>query len=114
MKTLKYLLMSFMTIAFISCQNEDALIIQDTTQNLTGASPLTSLISRVSQNATAKDNILDNSSCFNVQLPVIVIVNAKQITVANQNDYHTVQDALDAFSSDDDIVNFVYPITIQY
>ncbi|MFV8344686.1 hypothetical protein [Flavobacterium sp. ZB4P13] len=114
MKTIKYLLMSFTAIVFISCQNEDTLIIQDTTQNLTAVSPLTGLISRVSQNPTSKDNILDNSSCFNVQLPVIVIVNGTHITVSNQNDYHTVQNALDAFSNDDDIVNFVYPITIQY
>ncbi|MFV7236030.1 hypothetical protein [Flavobacterium sp. ZB4R12] len=106
--------MSFTAIVFISCQNEETLVIQDTTQNLTAVSPLTSLISRVSQNPTSKDNILDNSSCFNVQLPVIVIVNGTHITVSNQNDYHTVQNALDAFSNDDDIVNFVYPITIQY
>ena len=114
MKTIKYLLMSLTALLFISCQNEETLVIQDTTQNLTAASPLTSLISRVTQNATSKDNVLDNSSCFNVQLPVIVIVDGKQITVSNQNDYLAVQAALDAFSNDDDIVNFVYPITIQY
>ncbi|WKL43752.1 hypothetical protein [Flavobacterium sp. ZE23DGlu08] len=114
MKTIKYLLMSFAAIVFISCQNEETLIIQDTTQNLMAVSPLTSLISRVSQNPTSKDNVLDNSSCFNVHLPVIIIVNGKQITVSDQNDYVTVQSALDAFSNDDDIVNFVYPITIQY
>lgn len=114
MKTIKYLLMSFTAIVFISCQNEETLIIQDTSQNLTAVSPLTGLISRVSQNATSRDNVLDNSSCFNIQLPVIVIVNGKQITVSNQNDYITVQAALDAFSNDNDIINFVYPITIQY
>lgn len=114
MKTIRYLLISFTTIVFISCQNEDTLIIQDTTQNLTAVSPLTNLISRVSQNATSQDNVLDNSSCFNVQLPVTVIVNGKQMTISNQNDYTTVQAAIDAFSNDDDIVNFVYPITIQY
>ncbi|MFV5695487.1 hypothetical protein ACM55G_08635 [Flavobacterium sp. LB3P122] len=114
MKTIKYLLMSVTAIIFISCQNEETLVIQDPTQNLKAISPLTDLISRVSQNPTSKDNILDNSSCFNVQLPVIVIVNRTHITVSNQNDYIKVQAALDAFSNDDDIVNFVYPITIQY
>lgn len=114
MKTIKYLLMSVTAIVFISCQNEETLVIQDTTQNLTAISPLTGLISRVSQNPTSKDNVLDNSSCFNVQLPVTVIVNGTHITVSNQDDYIKVQAALDAFSNDDDIVNFVYPITIQY
>lgn len=114
MKTIKYLLMGFAALLFISCQSEETVIIQDTTQNLTAASPLTDLISRVSQNPTSKDNVLDNSSCFKVQLPVVVIVNGTQMTVSDQNDYITVQDALDAFSDDDDIVNFVFPITIQY
>lgn len=114
MKTIKYLLTCVAVVLFISCQDEETLVIQDITQNLTAKSPLASLISRVSQNPTAKDNVLDNSSCFNVLLPVSVIVNEKHITVSSQNDYVVVQNALDAFSNDDDVVNFVYPITIQY
>lgn len=114
MKTIKYLLMCVAVVVFISCQDEETLVIQDITQNLTAKSPLASLISRVSQNPTSKDNILDKSSCFNVRLPVSVIVNGKHITVSSQNDYKVVQNALDAFSNDDDVVNFVYPITIQY
>ena len=114
MKTIKYLFMTLTAIVFISCQNEGAVLIQDTTQNLTAVSPLTNLIFRVSQNPTSKDNVLDNSSCFNIQLPVKVIVDGNQITVSNQNDYKTVQATLDAFPNDDDIINFIYPITIQY
>lgn len=114
MKTIKYLLMCVAVVLFISCQDEGTLVIQDITQNLTAKSPLVSLIFRVSQNPTAKDNILDKSSCFNVLLPVSIVVNKKNITVSSQNDYLVVQNALDAFSNDDDIVNFIYPITIQY
>lgn len=114
MKTIKYLFMTLTAIVFISCQNEGAVLIQDTTQNLTTVSPLTNLIFRVAQNPTSKDNVLDNSSCFNIQLPVKVIVDGNQITVSNQNDYKTVQATLDAFPNDDDIINFIYPITIQY
>ena len=114
MKTIKYLMMCVAVVILISCQDEEKLVIQDIKQNLSAKSPLASLISRVSQNATSKDNILDKSSCFNVQLPVNVIVNKKQITVSSQNDYKVVQNALDAFSNDDDLINFVYPITIQF
>lgn len=114
MKLIKYLLLSFAAILFISCQKDEVLIIQDNAQNLNANSPLANLISRVSQNPTSKDNILDNSSCFNIHLPVIVNVDGKQITVSNQNDYKTVQSALDAFSDDDDVIGFVYPITIQF
>lgn len=97
-----------------SCQSEENEVIQDTAQNLAKSSPLTNLISRVSQNPTSTDNVLDNSSCFSVVLPVTVIVNNQQIVVNSQAEYQTVQDAINAFSNDDDIVNFVYPITIQY
>ena len=113
MKIIKYLLMCVAIVVYTSCQDEETLVVQDTTQNLT-STPLASLISRVSQNPTSKDNILDKSSCFNVLLPVSVIVNGIHITVSNQNDYKVVQNALDVFSNDDDVINFVYPITIQY
>ena len=49
-----------------------------------------------------------------MKLPVTVIVNGQNIIVTTEADYKTVQDAIDAFSNDDDIVNFVYPITIQF
>ena len=114
MKLIKYLLLSFVAILLIGCENNEVLIIQDNTQNLRANSPLTNLIARVTQNTTSKDNILDNSSCFNIRLPVTINVNGKQITVSSQNDYIKVQSILDAFLNDDDVIRFVYPITIQF
>lgn len=113
MKPIKYLLLSFAAISFIACQKDELVVIQDNTQNLSYNSPLTNLISRVAQSATSKDNVLDNSSCFSILLPVVVHVDGKQIIVSNENDYKTVQSVLDAFSDDDDEIDFVYPITIQ-
>lgn len=101
-------------LLLVSCQSEENEVIQDANQNLTNTSPLTTLVTRVTQNPTSGDNVLDNSSCFSVVLPVTVIVNNQQIVVNSQAEYQTVQDAINAFSNDDDIVNFVYPITIQY
>jgi hypothetical protein len=115
MKTLQFCLLSLSIFLFVSCQKESVEIIQDdTTQNITATSSLGSLIARVSQNPTSKDNVLDNSNCFSVQLPVTVIVNNQQIVVATAANYQTVQNAINAFNNDDDIVNFVYPITIKY
>lgn len=114
MKTkITYFILSFFIL--ISCQKEENEIIQDAnTNSISVNSPLTNLLERVSQNPTSNDNILDNSSCFSVQLPVTVIVNGQQITVSSETDYQLVQDAIDAFSNDDDIVNFIYPISIQF
>lgn len=114
MKTLRYIIFGFILFSFGSCQKEEETIIQDDTQTFVNDSPIADLLSRTSQNPTSIDNILDNSSCFSVQLPVTVIVNGQEITVTNEADYQTVQAAIDEFSTDDDLVNFVYPITIQY
>lgn len=108
------ILLVLASLSIFSCQTEEVVIIEDNNENLSASSPLVSLVSRVSQNTTSQDNILDNSSCFAIQLPVVVIVNNQQITVSTSADYQIVQDAIDAFSNDDDIVNFVYPITIIY
>ncbi|WP_284651271.1 hypothetical protein [Flavobacterium terrisoli] len=114
MKTLRYIIFGFILLSLGSCQKEEETIIQDDTQTFVNDSPIAGLLSRTSQNPTSIDNVLDNSSCFSVQLPVTVIVNGQQITVTNEADYQTVQTAIDEFSNDDDLVNFVYPITIQY
>jgi hypothetical protein len=71
-------------------------------------------VGRVTQNPTSADNILDNTSCFSVILPVTVIVNGQNIEVTSQEDYQTVQTAINEFTDDDDIINFVYPISIQF
>jgi hypothetical protein len=116
MKTIQLLFILALSFTFIQCQKEEAEII-DQTQSpdaIVVGSPLAGLLSRTSQYPTSNDNVLDNSSCFSVQLPVTVIVNGNTITVTSSSDYQLVQNAIDAFASDDDIVNFVYPITIQY
>jgi hypothetical protein len=115
MKTIKFYLLSFSIFLFASCQKESVEIIQDTSaQNITTTSPLGNLIARVSQNPTSQDNVLDHSSCFSVQLPVTVIVNNQQIVVTTAADYQIVQNAINAFTNDDDLINFTYPITIKY
>lgn len=114
MKNRLYLIVCVIFLTLIGCQKEEETIIQDNTQSFVVNSPIGTLLARTVQNPTSVDNVIDNSSCFSVQLPVTVIVNAQQITVANQADYQVVQNAIDAFSNDDDIVNFIFPITIKF
>ncbi|WP_309608618.1 hypothetical protein [Flavobacterium sp.] len=116
MKTIKYLLQIFIIISFIGCQSDKVEVKENTTgvQNMVSNSPFSNLVLRVAQNPTSHDNIIDGSSCFSVQLPVTVIVNSQQITVASQSQYQLVLTAMNAFSNDDDLVNFIYPITIKF
>lgn len=96
-----------------SCQKEEKTIVSEGTQSFAKNSALAGLLSRISQNPTAVDNVLDNSSLISIKLPVTVTINGNTITVTSQGDYQLVQDAIDAFSNDDDVVQFNFPITIQ-
>lgn len=115
MKMKKLLLILVLSFAFIQCQKEEEEIIVDTppTESIVTGSPLSKLISRNSQNPTACDNVLDDTSCFSVVLPVTVTVNGNQVTVTTEDDYQTVQDLIDN-TSGNDMVYFSYPITIRY
>lgn len=116
MKTIRLLLILTLSFVLANCQNAEEEIITETppTQLILSGSPLAGLIGRTTQIPTSKDNVLDNSSCFRVQLPVKVIVNGNTIIVSSVADYQIVQNVINAFSNDDDIVNFMYPITIQF
>lgn len=115
----KMLLLVFVSfLSLICCQSEEEIIIGGTTDPapnaLVAKSPLSQLISRMTQVPTFVDNVLDGTSCFAVQLPVTVIVNSQTITVNNASDYQTVQNKINASNTDDDIINFIYPIAIVF
>lgn len=106
-------ILSIVIVFQFSCQNEESEISQDVNNSLKADAPLYELVSRVAQNRTSQDNIIDNSSCYSIQLPVQVLVNGQQIDIITTADYQLVQDAFDASSTDDDVVYFTYPITVQ-
>lgn len=115
MKKIYLFVLLLFSLLVSSCQKEEEEIITDTppTESIVTGSPLARLISRNSQNPTSCDNVLDNTSCFSVVLPVTVTVNGNQVTVTSEEDYQTVQDLKDN-TSGNDIVYFSYPITIKY
>lgn len=118
MKEFKILILFLFISLFTSCQKEEEEIIDDSQNpapaNLVVGTPLVNLLARTSQFPTGIDNVLDNSSCFYVQLPVTITVNSQNVTISNQSDYQTVQNIKDASSLDNDIVFFTYPITIKF
>lgn len=118
MKEFKILILFLFISLFTSCQKEEEEIIDDSQNpalaNLVVGTPLVNLLARTSQFPTGIDNVLDNSSCFYVQLPVTITVNSQNVTVSNQSDYQTVQNIKDASSLDNDVVFFTYPITIKF
>jgi len=114
MKTIRFLLVIFViSVGFTGCQEEEDSVDSITNTNLSNTTPVTNLLARVTQNPTFIDNVLDNSSYMSIVLPVTLTVNGQQITVNSQNDYQLVQNAIDAYSNDDDVVHFSFPISIK-
>lgn len=109
--TLVYMLVFLLSL--FSCQ-KDTESQSQSPQNLTKTSVLTTLMGRVSQSPTSKDNILDGTSCFAVVLPVSVTVNSTTVAVNDSNQYETVRQIINANSNDDDIVNFSFPIRLKF
>lgn len=97
----------------ISCQSEEAKVNSDNS-NLTDKTQLTNLLCRVAKNPASVDNIIDDTSCFNVNFPVAVIVNGKNVTLSSEADYVLVKNIFNESSDDVDEVVFVFPITITF
>jgi hypothetical protein len=114
MKTLRYTVLVLISFLFASCQKDESAIDQEDTQGFLKSSPIAGLLSRTSQNPTAVDNVLDNSSMIKMQLPVTVTVNGNEITVNTPADYQLVQNVIDAYPTDDDIVHCHFPMVIQF
>ena len=112
----KITLSVFVLFAFavFSCQEEGQSVVQDTTNNFTKASPISLLISRVSQYETTADNVLDGTSNCSVKLPAQVTVNNQYVYVISEANFQTVQNIKNLSSTDDDKVHFAFPITIVY
>lgn len=114
MKAKKLFFLINILVFFFSCQKEENILVQNATNlNIKPVDPIISLLLRVSQNPTGFDNIIDNSSCFSVNLPVNVVVNGQNLTILNQNSLTLITDAQNNFPGDD-VVNINFPITITY
>lgn len=113
MKNLILFTVSMFLLILNSCQEEEKNEVFNP-GTLTKVSTLSGLISRVTQNPTFYDNILDNTSGFSVVLPVTITLNGQTLTVSQNEDYNTVKTIKNQSQSDDDIVHFSFPITIKY
>lgn len=113
MKKVSKLIMLISLIGLISlssCENDSS----GSSNKITANSTLKKLLSRVSQKRTSSDNVIDNTSCFTVQLPFTVIVNNISTVISTPADYQTVANLFEEHDDDDDHLEFVFPITIIF
>ncbi|NOY48937.1 MAG: hypothetical protein GXO84_12270 [Chlorobi bacterium] len=113
-KFTKVLLFTFFALlTFTSCQNEITEITQaDTQQVIAPNSPLANLMVSTSINDGSVDNIMDNSDCMSINLPVTIIVNSITITINTLQDLELIEAIFEEFNDDLDELEFLFPITI--
>ena len=104
----------FALFAFTSCQDEVTEIENPNEQEtIVPNSSLASLMSIIATNDGSIDDILDNASCFSVELPVTIVVSDITIIIETEADLAELEDLLDDVSVDD-ALDFIFPITIIY
>ena len=114
-KTLKLLSVLMIGFALINtaCRSEETEIL-DSPQNetLEANSRVANLLQRTAQNDGSDDNIIDNASCLDIELPVTVVIEGLEIVVNSEEDLELIEDIFDEFDDDEDILEIIFPITI--
>ena len=109
-----YLLFTFFALLlFSSCQDEAIELIEpDESETLVANSGLANLMFNVAANPVARDNVLDNSNCFSVELPVTIEIRGITITINEEEDLEELEDLLEDFEGE--LPDFVFPITVIF
>ena len=107
-KSLVYLFL----ILIISCQQEIDVNEGSDPNTNNNNSETTNYYKRVGMYNGSFDDLLDNTSCFSVQLPVSLKANGIALNIINTTDYQLVENIFNQFPFDVDVIEFNFPITI--
>ena len=100
-------------VLLISCQEEVIIINDSEGRTLDSMSPLADLVSQTTMNDGSADNIIDQSSCLTVVLPVTVIANGTELVIASPEDYVLIERIFDESPDDQDMLEIIYPINVK-
>lgn len=109
--TLFLFMLLLATITSCRTESEDIFEVNEN-EILKEDSDLAKLLLKVAMNDGSKDNILDNTSCSSVALPVDILLNGIETTIASEEDYELIALSFSEFDDDNDIIEFIFPITI--
>lgn len=105
--------LSLFSLTFISCQDEISQIIEPAQgEVLEVNATVTNLVQRTVTNDGSRDNIIDNASCLQVQLPITVNVNGLIINVDSEEDFKAIEAVFDEFDDDLDHLEIFFPIEV--
>jgi len=106
-----FIQISLLLTILSSCQKEKVEIIEPSPQEaITANSTLKELVLRMTLNDGSVDNLIDDSSCISVELPVTVVLGDKEIVIDSLKDLEILEVMLDESENDD--LEIVFPITV--
>ncbi|WP_296316879.1 hypothetical protein [Winogradskyella sp. UBA3174] len=109
------LLAFFALIGFSACQDEVTEINTPNEQEvIVPNSTLANLMSNTTAHFGAAQNILEDSNCFSIELPVTLIVSDITITIETEADLDQLEGLLDDINDNEDLLDFIFPITIIF
>ena len=106
---------SLLTIAlsFTACQDEfEEINTGEEPQAITASSSTADLIQRTSSNDGSGDNIVDGTSCFEINFPYAVEVNGIPLTIDSEEDIEQIEDIFDSIDDDENLLDIIFPITV--
>ncbi|MDP5060990.1 MAG: hypothetical protein NWP64_03650, partial [Maribacter sp.] len=115
-KYFKYAMyVSLLTIAlsFTACQDEiEEINNGEEPTAITANSSTADLIKRTSSNDGSCDNIVDGTSCYQINFPYTVEVNGVTITIDSEEDIEQIEEIFDSIDDDENLLDIIFPITI--
>lgn len=112
----KYLLLLFITtfvVILTSCQDSIPETVEtDEVVQLKANTNISNLLRQITLKDGSKDNIIDKANHITVVLPVTVKVNTIELKINTEKDFQLIENAIEKFSNDDDIVRVLFPIDI--
>ncbi|MGO4918235.1 hypothetical protein [Maribacter spongiicola] len=115
-KIFKYAMyVSLLTIAlsFTACQDEiEEINNGEEPTAITANSSTADLIQRTSSNDGSWDNIVDGTSCFQINFPYTVEVNGLILTIDSEENIEQIEEIFDSVEDDENLLDIIFPITI--
>lgn len=108
-----YVSLLAIAFSFTACQDEfEEINTGEEPQAITASSATADLIQRTSSNDGSGDNIVDGTSCFEINFPYTVEVNGIELTIDSEEDLNQIEEIFDSIDDDENLLDIIFPITV--
>lgn len=108
-----YVSLLTVVLSFTACQDEiEEINNGEEPTAITANSSTADLIQRTSSNDGSWDNIVDGTSCFQINFPYTVEVNGLILTIDSEENIEQIEEIFDSVEDDENLLDIIFPITI--